>query len=135
MFREPRPSCGFLTFRRAPQQWRLPAPLNLQISICAWRSLIFGLLLDLAITQRDGTVGEFSPARIMAHDDNGSPLLIDLIPKNLANIFASLGIERSGWLVGKKDRRISCQRAGNGDPLLFSRTEFVRFLMRLIAQA
>src|SRR5712675_325515 len=116
MFREPLPSCGFLMFQRAPQQWRLPAPLNLQLSICAWRSLIFGLLLDLAITQRDGTVGEFSPARIMAHDDNGSPLLINLIPKDFADVFSSHGPR-------------------NGHSLLFSRAEFVGFLMKFIAQS
>src|SRR5712672_3423156 len=134
MFREPPPNCGFLMFQRAPQQWRLAPPLNPQISICAGRSLIFGLLLDLAITQRDGAVGEFSPPRIMAHDDHGSPLLINLIPKDFADVFSSLGVERSRWLVCEKDRGISSQGPRYGDSLLFSRAQFVGFLMKFIAQ-
>src|SRR5260370_42353463 len=123
MFREPALSCGFSTFRRAPHQPRLAGPPNLQISICALRSLIFILLLNLAIAECDGTVGESLPARIMAHDNNSSPLLIDLIPKDFADVLSSFGIERSRWLVGKKDRRISCQSARNGDSLLLSRTK------------
>jgi hypothetical protein len=92
-------------------------------------------LLNLAITQRDGAVGEFSPARIMAHDNNSSPMLIDLIPKDLADVFSSLGVERSRWLVREKDRGISSQGPRNGHSLLFSRAQLVGFLMKFIAQS
>jgi len=82
------------------------------------------LLLNLAIAEGDGAVGEFTPARIVAHNDDGSPVLASLVSKNFADVFSGLGIERGGWLVREKDRRISRQGARDGDALLFSGAEF-----------
>src|SRR6266404_616874 len=93
------------------------------------------LLLNLAIAESDGAVGKFAPARIVAHDNDGSPVLANLISKNFADVLSGLGIERGGWLVREKDRRISRQGARDGDALLFSGAEFVRLLMELVAQA
>src|SRR5205807_3200086 len=70
----------------------------------------------------------------MAHNNDGSVMLGNLIAKDFANVFSGLGIERCGWLVGEQDRRISCQGARDGDALLLSRAEFVRLLMKLVAQ-
>jgi len=83
-------------------------------------------VLNLAIAEVDGAVGELSPARIMAHDNDGSSMRTNLIPKYFTDVLSGFGIQRGGWFVCEKDRRISCQSARNGDPLLLSRAEVVR---------
>ena len=44
------------------------------------------------------------------------------------DLFAGLGIEVAGWLVGQDDRRIVDQRAGDCDPLALPAGEFVRLM-------
>jgi len=83
------------------------------------------LLLNLAIAESDDAVGKIPPTRIVADNHDGSPMLTNLIAKDFADVLSSLGVERSGWLVGEKDWRISSQSAGNGDSLLLSRAELV----------
>src|SRR5258705_3292161 len=70
------------------------------------------LLLNLAIAEGDGAVGEFTPARIVAHNDDRSPVLASLVSKNFADVFSGLGIERGGWLVRVEESMIFPPRAG-----------------------
>jgi hypothetical protein len=53
---------------------------------------MFHLLLNFAIAESDGSIGELAPARIMANDHNGSLVPVNLISKDFTNVPSSLGI-------------------------------------------
>src|SRR5260370_17190815 len=61
-------------------------------------------------------------------------MFVNLIPKNLTDIPSRLSIQRCGRLIREKNRRITRKRSCNGDPLSFSRTEFIRLLVAFITQ-
>src|SRR5260370_24408122 len=79
-------------------------------------------------------IGEFQTTRIVAHDHNSFSMFVNLIPKNLTDIPSRLSIQRCGRLIREKNRRITRKRSCNGDPLSFSRTEFIRLLVAFITQ-
>src|SRR5258707_1612036 len=93
------------------------------------------LLLNLAIAEGDGAVGEFTPARIVAHNDDGSPVLASLVSKNFADVFSGLGIERGGWVLPPKERRIFRPGPRHGDAPRFFRAEFIRPLIETVVPA
>jgi len=46
----------------------------------------------MAVTQSDCAIGKFFPARIVADDNNGSSILINLTPEDLTNVPPCFGI-------------------------------------------
>src|SRR6202023_2160379 len=62
-------------------------------------------------------------------------MLVSLIAKDFADVSSGLGVQRGGWFVCEKDWRLPCQSECNGDPLPLSGAEFVRLLMKFLAQS
>lgn len=79
-------------------------------------------------------VGELSDRGVVRdHDDR----LVQLAPKiehRIKNAPAGLSIEVAGGFVGKQDRRMVDQRAGNGDPLPFPAGERGGFVFDAVRQ-
>jgi hypothetical protein len=70
----------------------------------------------------------------VGHDNNSSPIVINLISENLTDVPSGLGIQRRSRLVRKKNGRISGQGPRNCNALFFPRTEFVGLLIELVSQ-
>jgi hypothetical protein len=66
---------------------------------------------------------------IMSHDQHRSIVLfVDGLEK-VVNGLTGSAIEVPGWVVGKKNSRIGGQGASEGNPLLFTPTEFSRSVL------
>ena len=89
---------------------------------------------DLPITQSDNALGLTSNVHVVGDDDQGHALLVQRLKKR-HHLFAGLGVEGAGRLVGQKDARVVDQGAGNGDPLLLTAGQFIRPVVGAVAQA
>src|SRR6266403_1843334 len=56
-------------------------------------------LLDLAIAERDRSIGKFAPSRVVANDNNGSSILLDLIAQNSTDIPPRRCVQRCRRLI------------------------------------
>jgi len=61
------------------------------------RHLLF--LLDLAIAERDRSIGKFSPSRVVANHNNRSSIPVDLFAQNSTDVSPSFCIQRCRRLI------------------------------------
>ena len=68
----------------------------------------------------DGAVGDGSKTLIVSYDDESLTELVSEIEEELVKLCLVLGIETSGWLIGKDDGWIVDQGSRHGYTLLLT---------------
>src|SRR5580704_18926327 len=82
---------------------------------------------DFAIAQADHAVRICSDVRFMRHEDARIALFVQA-RKERHNFFSCLGVQITGGLVCKQDRRIVDQRPGDSYALALPSRQFVWFV-------
>src|SRR6267378_8052965 len=80
-------------------------------------------LLDLAIAERDRSIGKFTPSWVVANHNNRSSILVDLFTQNSTDVPPSFCIQRCRRFIRQKNRGVPRQCACNRYTLLLSRTQ------------
>jgi hypothetical protein len=86
---------------------------------------------DPSIEEVNVTLGVARVPRIMRdHTNRGTALM--QFAQEIHDRFAALGIEIAGRFVGEQDDRLTCDRAGYGDPLLLPTGELTRHVFSAV---
>src|ERR1700722_2475206 len=88
---------------------------------------------DFAVAQTDDAVRIGGDVRLMRHEDDRIALLVEA-RKERHNFFSCLGVQITGGLVCKQDRRIVNQGPGNSYALALPSRQFVWFVHHAIGQ-
>ena len=88
--------------------------------VCLYCIFHVPTLYDAAIDEADGAVGEGGEAFVVGDDDEGLTETVAKVEEELVEFLLVLGVEAAGGLVGKDDRGVVDEGAGDGDALLLS---------------
>ena len=88
--------------------------------VCLYCIFHVPTLYDAAIDEADGAVGEGGEAFVVGYYDEGLPHLVAEVEEELVQLGLVAAVEAAGGLVGKDDRGVVDEGAGDGDALLLS---------------
>ena len=71
----------------------------------------------------------------MSDHHDRCPVVVANRLQRLQNSLARVRIEIARWLVSEQNRRIVCQRAGDGDSLLLPAAQLIRTVVKASAQS
>ena len=89
---------------------------------------------DLAVYDVDNPLGMFGRIGFMCNQDDRIALLVKLL-QDFHHLDPGLGIQITGRLIGKDNRWVIDQSAGNGHPLFFAPGDLVGKIIQTVTQA
>ena len=88
-----------------------------------------------AVQHVDDTAGVVGVARVVRDHDDRHPFVTIQPLQQIHDVFSSLIIEISSWLIREKERRIADQGAGDRGSLHFPAGKFARFVIQTVTES